>query len=104
MLQSLNWYRHEYAERQVSREPGDVMFLSDTQPVERQIVKLSFEFARADAELEKSTAFAQDLATGRFTGHVATFSNSLVFVSPATGLLKFDCVPEKASQSAPNKD
>jgi hypothetical protein len=29
-----------------------------------------------------------------FTGHVATFSNSLVFISPATSLLKFDSSPE----------
>jgi small-conductance mechanosensitive channel len=30
-----------------------------------------------------------DKQSQRFTGHVATFSNSLVFVSPATGLFKF---------------
>jgi small-conductance mechanosensitive channel len=37
---------------------------------------------------------------GRFTGHVATFSNSLVFLSPATGLLKFDSDPGKTAQAA----
>jgi len=31
-----------------------------------------------------------DVQKQEFTGHVATFSNSLVFVSPATGLLKFN--------------
>jgi small-conductance mechanosensitive channel len=41
-----------------------------------------------------------DLENGRYTGHVATFSNSLVFVSPATGLLRFDSVPERTSQPA----
>jgi hypothetical protein len=41
---------------------------------------------------------------GRFTGHVATFSNSLVFMSPAIGLLKFDSAPGKAGNSAPNKN
>lgn len=30
-----------------------------------------------------------------FTGQVATFSNSLVFVSPAIGLRKFSCDPQK---------
>jgi hypothetical protein len=30
----------------------------------------------------------------QFTGHLATFSNSLVFVSPATGLLRFDSAHE----------
>ena len=36
-----------------------------------------------------------DVEEERFTGHVATFSNSLVFVSPAIGLLKFDSAPGK---------
>jgi small-conductance mechanosensitive channel len=44
-----------------------------------------------------------DLENGRYTGHVATFSNSLVFVSPATGLLRFDSVPERTSQPAASK-
>jgi small-conductance mechanosensitive channel len=41
-----------------------------------------------------------DLEKGRYTGHIATFSNSLVFVSPATGLMRFDSVQEKASLAA----
>jgi hypothetical protein len=41
-----------------------------------------------------------DVENGRYTGQVATFSNSLVFVSPATGLLRFDSAPEKTSQAA----
>ena len=40
----------------------------------------------------------------RFTGHVATFSNSLVFVSPAIGLLRFNSAPGKAANPAPNKN
>jgi hypothetical protein len=56
LLQSENWYRHVYAERQVAYEPADLMFLNDNQAIERQIVKLSFEFAKADAMQEASTA------------------------------------------------
>jgi len=41
-----------------------------------------------------------DVDEGRFTGHVATFSNSLVFVSPATGLLKFNSALGKAARVA----
>jgi small-conductance mechanosensitive channel len=41
-----------------------------------------------------------DVENGRYTGHVATFSNSLVFVSPATGLMRFDSAPEKTLQAA----
>ncbi len=32
-----------------------------------------------------------DVQQERLTGHVATFSNSLVFVSPAIGQVKFSC-------------
>ena len=41
-----------------------------------------------------------DVEKGRYTGHVATCSNSLVFVSPAMGLVRFDSAPEKTSQAA----
>jgi small-conductance mechanosensitive channel len=44
-----------------------------------------------------------DVENGKYTGHMATFSNSLVFVSPATGLVRFDSAPEKTSQAAASK-
>jgi small-conductance mechanosensitive channel len=43
-----------------------------------------------------------DIARGQFTGHVATFSNSLVLVSPATGLLRLSSAPGKAAASVAN--
>src|SRR5580698_10710219 len=60
LLQSVNWYRHVYTERQVANESADLVFLDDNQAIERQIVKLSFEFAKADAMLEASTASSHD--------------------------------------------
>lgn len=54
LLQSVNWYRHVHTGRQVVSEPADLMFLDDNQAIERQIVKLSFEFAKADATLQTS--------------------------------------------------
>jgi small-conductance mechanosensitive channel len=45
-----------------------------------------------------------DVEEGRFTDHVATFSNSLVFVSPTIGLLKFNCAPGKAATAAANNN
>jgi small-conductance mechanosensitive channel len=44
-----------------------------------------------------------DVEKARFTGHVATFSNSLVFVSPATGLVKFDSAPENILRATSSK-
>ena len=43
-----------------------------------------------------------DAQRGRFTGHVATFSNSLVFLSPATGLLRLSSAPGKAVAAVAN--
>jgi hypothetical protein len=56
----VNWYRHVYIERQVANEPADLMFLDDNQAIERQIVKLSFEFAKADAMLGTSIVSSHD--------------------------------------------
>jgi hypothetical protein len=52
LLQSVNWYRHAYAEQQVANGPAGLIFLDDNRGIELQIVKLSFEFAKADATLE----------------------------------------------------
>ena len=43
-----------------------------------------------------------DAQRGRFTGHLATFSNSLVFLSPATGLLRLSSAPGKAVAAVAN--
>jgi hypothetical protein len=45
-----------------------------------------------------------DVGKERFTGHIATFSNSLVFMSPAIGLLKLDSAPGKAAQAMANNN
>ena len=62
LLQSVNWYRHVYTERQVASDPGDLVFLNDNQAIESQVVKLSFEFAKADAALAKTASSAHDAA------------------------------------------
>lgn len=56
LLQSMSWYRHGYAERQVANEPADLIFLNDNQAIEAQIVKLSFEFGKADAALARTAS------------------------------------------------
>jgi hypothetical protein len=56
LIQSVSWYRHAYAERQVANEPADFMVLDNNRAIERQIVKLSFEFAKAEAVVETSAA------------------------------------------------
>jgi Mechanosensitive ion channel len=60
LLQSVTWYRHLYTEQQVASDPGDLVFLNDNQALESQIVKLSFEFAKADAALAKTATSSHD--------------------------------------------
>jgi hypothetical protein len=60
LMQSVTWYRHLYTERQVASDPGDLVFLNDNQALESQIVKLSFEFAKADAALAKAAPSRRD--------------------------------------------
>jgi len=60
LLQSVNWYRHVYTERQVASDPGDLVFLNDNQAIENQIVELSFEFAKADVALAKTATPPHD--------------------------------------------
>jgi len=62
LLQSMTWYRHLYTERQVASDPGDLVFLNDNQDIESQIVKLSFEFAKADAALANASTSPHDEA------------------------------------------
>jgi hypothetical protein len=63
LLQSVNWYRHVYTERQVASNPADLVFLNDNQAIESQIVELSFEFAKADVALAKTATSQHDAPT-----------------------------------------
>jgi small-conductance mechanosensitive channel len=60
LLQSVNWYRHVHTERQIASGPADLVFLNENQAIESQIVKLSFEFAKADTALARATTFPHD--------------------------------------------
>ena len=56
LLQSVNWYRHAHAERQVATDPADLLFLHDNEAIEEQILKLSFEYAKSDVALETTAS------------------------------------------------
>src|SRR5258708_12199091 len=61
--QSGTCYRHVYTERQVASDPGDLVFLNDNQAIGSKLVKLSCEFAKADAALAKAASSAHGAAT-----------------------------------------
>ena len=57
--QTVSWYQRMAVERQVATTPSDILFATDDRPVADQVVRLSFDFARAAAQLlEKSSTVA----------------------------------------------
>lgn len=48
--QTIGWYRHLSVERELASEPTDILFLEDNRQLANQIVRLSFDFAHAQAE------------------------------------------------------
>ena len=47
---SIDWYHRCAIERQIATEPVDLVFLEDSRPSAGEILQLSFDFARADAQ------------------------------------------------------
>src|SRR5919108_6406306 len=51
LTETVDWFRHLSIEKGIATEPADLLFLYDNQPIARQVVQLSLEFARADASI-----------------------------------------------------
>src|SRR5215472_6098047 len=49
--QSIDWHRQIVVEEQVANDPNDLLFVNDDRQTAKQILRLSFDFARADAQL-----------------------------------------------------
>ncbi len=49
--QSIDWHRQIAVEQQLASDPADVLFLNDARQLANQALQLSFDFAKADAEL-----------------------------------------------------
>ena len=45
LTETVDWFRHLSIEKGIATEPADLLFLYDNQPIARQIVQLSLEFA-----------------------------------------------------------
>lgn len=60
--QTLAWYQHFPSEEQIATEPRDVLFLNDNRQLSEQIVRLSFDFARAEVQSLAPAAVALNSA------------------------------------------
>jgi len=49
--QSIDWYRHLVVEESSATDPADLLFVNDNRQMAHQIVRLSFDFGRATAQL-----------------------------------------------------
>jgi small-conductance mechanosensitive channel len=47
--QSINWYRQLATQQQIADEPSDTLLVSDNRQLADQVIKLAFDFARAEA-------------------------------------------------------
>lgn len=56
LTQSIDWYHRCAMERQIATEPVDLVFLEDSRPSAGEILQLSFDFARADAQFSSAQA------------------------------------------------
>lgn len=50
LTESIEWYRHCGIARQIASDPADLIVAEDNRPRAAQILQLSFDFARADAQ------------------------------------------------------
>ena len=65
LTESIDWYHHCAAEREIATEPVDLVFLEDTRPRAGDVLQLSFDFARADAQFPSVHADSpEETATG----------------------------------------
>ena len=48
---SVDWYQNRAGEQQVTTTPGDILFVNNGRPLADQILRLSFDFARASISI-----------------------------------------------------
>jgi small-conductance mechanosensitive channel len=48
--QSISWYKHFSVQEQLATEPRDVLFVNENRQLADQIIRLSFDFAKAEAK------------------------------------------------------
>src|SRR5438874_4571776 len=73
--QSIDWYRHLAIEESSATDPADLLFVNDDRQMANQIVRLSFDFGRAAAQLiaaQTPASSAQNPSNSRLQNLVQT--------------------------------
>jgi len=61
--ETVDWYHARAVEQQIATNPEDVVFVNDDRPLADQIVRLSFEFARASIPIVNNSSAPGDKST-----------------------------------------
>src|SRR5205823_4700263 len=69
--QSINWYQQLGVEQQIADEPRDALVLNDNRQIANQVVRLAFDYARAEATAlarqgTSTSSDTQNAAAARF--------------------------------------
>ena len=59
--QTLTWYRQMTVDKQIANDPSELAMVSDNRQLEIQIVRLSFDFARAEADALASSPASSEV-------------------------------------------
>ena len=60
LSQTINWHRQLTVESQIAKDPGDAILVNDNRQIANQVVRLAFDFARADADVLAKQATSKD--------------------------------------------
>jgi len=63
LSQTIDWYRQTQQEQHIATEPGDLGFVADNRRMAAQIVRLAFDFARAEEQKQAKPSNANAAAT-----------------------------------------
>src|ERR1051326_1736817 len=69
LRETVDWYRHLRLQEQIAIDPSDLTFLDDDRQLAKQIVQLSFDFARAEAKLIAKQSVRSEEHTSELQSH-----------------------------------
>ena len=73
LSQTIDWYRQTQQEQHIATEPGDLGFVADNRRMAAQVVRLAFEFARAEEQQQAKPSKANAAVTP--TGSVSQYES-----------------------------
>jgi small-conductance mechanosensitive channel len=63
LSQTIDWYRQTQQEQHIATQPGDLGFVADNRRMAAQVVRLAFDFARAEEQKQTKPSKANPAAT-----------------------------------------